>query len=123
MTTTDLRSDEALVLERLERFLVAHDPAAMPREAALGAQFDAGLAWVHFPEGCGGLGVSPKLQGLVGERLAGVGAPQPTVEQMIGVGMGAPTLATYATGAFRERHLRAIFTGEEIWCQLFSEPG
>ena len=41
----------------------------------LGRQFDLGLAWVHFDEGCGGLGVSPKLQSKVAVSLSRVDAP------------------------------------------------
>ncbi len=41
----------------------------------------------------------------------------------IGYGMGAPTLVAHGSDAQRARYLRPLFTGEEIWCQLFSEPG
>jgi alkylation response protein AidB-like acyl-CoA dehydrogenase len=41
----------------------------------------------------------------------------------IGIGMGAPTLLTYGSDETKQRLLRRIFTGEDIWCQLFSEPG
>ena len=37
--------------------------------------------------------------------------------------MGAPTVVTHGTDEQRARYLRPLFTGEEIWCQLFSEPG
>jgi alkylation response protein AidB-like acyl-CoA dehydrogenase len=37
--------------------------------------------------------------------------------------MGAPTIAVHGTKGQKSRHLRPLFTGEEIWCQLFSEPG
>jgi alkylation response protein AidB-like acyl-CoA dehydrogenase len=114
---------EQLVLDRIEQLLAAHDPKSTPPTEFLGAQFDLGLAWVHFPEGHGGLGVSPKLQKLVGERLTNVGAPQAYPRNPIGYGMGAPTVVTHGSDAQRERYLRPLFTGEEVWCQLFSEPG
>ncbi len=41
----------------------------------------------------------------------------------IGFGMGAPTIVTHGTEAQKQRYLRPLFTGEEMWCQLFSEPG
>ncbi len=47
----------------------------------LGAQFDRGLAWVHFPEGNGGLGLNPKLQKLVNERVYAGGRSEPDVPQ------------------------------------------
>ena len=37
--------------------------------------------------------------------------------------MGAPTVVTHGSEAQRQRYLRPLFTGEEVWCQLFSEPG
>ena len=48
------------VVERCEKLLADHRPARHPTVEFLGAQFDAGLAWVHFPEGYGGLGASPQ---------------------------------------------------------------
>ena len=41
----------------------------------------------------------------------------------IGYGMCAPTLVVHGSEAQKERYLRPLFTGEEIWCQMFSEPG
>jgi alkylation response protein AidB-like acyl-CoA dehydrogenase len=113
---------ETLVKERLEQLLAEHDPAGDPT-AFLGAQFDAGLAWVSFPEGSGGLGLAPGHQRAIDDRLKEVGAPSPFPRNPIGYGMGAPTVVTHGSEAQRQRYLRPLFTGEEIWCQLFSEPG
>ena len=88
-----------------------------------GLQFDLGLAWVHFPAGCGGLGLDPDRQLRIDERLAGFGIEDPFLSNPMGVGMVAPTIATHGTEEQRSRYLRPIFTAEEIWCQLFSEPG
>ena len=41
----------------------------------------------------------------------------------IGHGMSAPTVYTHGSDEQKRRYLRPLFTGEEIWCQLFSEPG
>jgi alkylation response protein AidB-like acyl-CoA dehydrogenase len=116
-------TDEQLVNERLEALLAEHDPKSTDAREFLGAQFDAGLAWVHFPEGYGGLGVSPKLQRVVNERIAAAGGPNSYWRNPIGAGMGAPTVVTHGTEEQKQRYLRPLFTGEEIWCQLFSEPG
>jgi alkylation response protein AidB-like acyl-CoA dehydrogenase len=116
-------SDEQQVLERCEELLATHDPASTPVTEFLGAQFDLGLAWVHFPEGHGGLGASPKLQNAVNRRLAQAGAPHPYARNPIGYGMGAPTIVTHGSEQQKRRYLRPLFTGEEVWCQLFSEPG
>jgi len=115
--------DEARVQERCDQLLAEHDPRAEDPVTVLGAQFDLGLAWVHFPEGFGGLGLSPKLQKTVNERLLAAGVPSPYARNPIGHGMGAPTVVTHGSDDQRRRYLRPLFTGEEIWCQLFSEPG
>src|SRR5437899_6821749 len=111
------------VVERAEKLLVDHPPKETPDVEFLGAQFDAGLAWVHFPEGNGGLGVSPDLQGLIDERMAEVGAARDWEHNVIGLGMAAPTIVTHGSDEQKRRYLRPLFTSEEIWCQLFSEPG
>jgi alkylation response protein AidB-like acyl-CoA dehydrogenase len=121
--TTTVASAERLVIERTDQLLAQHDPKATDAATFLGAQYDAGLAWVHFPEGEGGLGVSPGLQTVVNQRLFAAGAPDPVYYNIIGHGMGAPTVAAHATTEQKQRWLRPLFTGEEIWCQLFSEPG
>jgi alkylation response protein AidB-like acyl-CoA dehydrogenase len=119
MTTTDEQRVRAL----LDRLLAEHDPQRESAEVFLGAQYDAGLAWVHFPVGEGGLGLGPGLQGLINTTLRDAGAPTETMRNPIGLGMGAPTVVTYGSEAQKQRYLRPLFTGEEVWCQLFSEPG
>ncbi|MDA0286330.1 MAG: acyl-CoA dehydrogenase family protein [Actinobacteria bacterium] len=89
----------------------------------LGAQFDAGLAWVHFPVSYGGLGASPKHQKIINEAIAAANGPSSYARNPIGYGMCAPTIAQWGTPDQIQRYLRPLFTGEEIWCQLFSEPG
>jgi len=115
--------EEADVLRRVEDLLAAHDPRTTKAVDFLGHQFDAGLAWIHFPLGEGGLGRSPGLQKLVNERLAAAGAPSPNSRNPIGHGMAAPTIVAHGSLAQKARYLRPLFTGAEVWCQLFSEPG
>ncbi|TSD68472.1 acyl-CoA dehydrogenase family protein [Aeromicrobium piscarium] len=110
--------------ERVDDLLFQHDPGRLSTEEFLGARFDAGLAWVHFPEGLGGLGLPRELNAIVEERLAEAGAPAPDASRNgIGLGMAAPTLLAFGTEEQQRRYLRPLFTCEEIWCQLFSEPG
>jgi alkylation response protein AidB-like acyl-CoA dehydrogenase len=124
MPTDVLATDaEELVRTRLEELLAHHDPATTEAAEFAGARYDAGLAWVWFPEGFGGLGVSPDLQGIVERQLREVGAPSEIERNFIGYGMAAPTVVTHGTDEQRRRFLRPLFTCEEIWCQLFSEPG
>jgi hypothetical protein len=52
-------AEEADVQHRVDELLAANPPGRTDRQAFLEGQFDAGLAWVAFPEGCGGLGLAP----------------------------------------------------------------
>lgn len=89
-----------------------------------GEQFDRGLACVHFPEGHGGLGLARKAQAIVDAELASAGRHYHNLSvNPIGIGMGMPTVLTHGSEDMMRRLLRPCFTGEEIWCQLFSEPG
>jgi len=115
--------DAARVDRLVEQLLADFPPGTVDDRAFLGAQFDRGLAWVHLPEGCGGLGVGPQLQQRVVARLQRAGAPFPNPVNLIGLGMVAPTVAAHGTDWQKQRYLRPLFTCEEIWCQLFSEPG
>ena len=125
MTTieSNLTTDEQQVAGLVETLLADFPPRSTSAKIFLGAQFDAGLAWVHFPVGHGGLGLNPKLQKLVNERVFAQGAPHSGARNPIGYGMCGPTVAVWGSEAQKTRYLRPLFTGEEIWCQLFSEPG
>jgi len=96
----------------------------MDRLAFLRARYDAGLAWVSFPAGLGGLGAPRSSQPVVDGEFAAAGAPDNNPLRIgIGLGMAAPTILRHGTDEQRQRFLRPLWTGEEVWCQLFSEPG
>jgi alkylation response protein AidB-like acyl-CoA dehydrogenase len=120
---TETQTDQERVDRLIDELLAEFPPADTPAEIFLGEQFDRGLAWVDWPEGSGGLGLSPQLQRHTGQRLLTAGAPQAAYRNVIGYGMCAPTIVIHGTEAQKRRYLRPLFTGEEIWCQLFSEPG
>jgi alkylation response protein AidB-like acyl-CoA dehydrogenase len=121
MNTTDQAAE---LRERTRTFLAAHDPAATDRLEFLRARFDAGLAWIHFPEGLGGLGLPRPSQAVVDAELRAAGAPDNQPRRIgIGLGMAAPTILRHGTDEQKRRFLRPLWTGEEAWCQLFSEPG
>src|SRR5262249_54558431 len=110
--------------ERVREFLNTHDPAATDRLEFLRARFDAGLAWISFPEGLGGLGAPRAPPPVVDAAFAEAGAPgNDPLRTGIGLGMAAPTILRHGTDEQRRRWLRPLWTGEEVWCQLFSEPG
>lgn len=113
----------ASIDERIDELLREYPPSTTDAATFLGAQFDLGLAWAQFPEGEGGVGGTPADQLRVLQRLARAGAPTAANRNVIGYGMVAPTLVVHGTGEQKRRYLRPLFTGEEIWCQLFSEPG
>src|ERR1700716_3284500 len=97
---------------RLSEFLAEHDPTTSDRLEFLRARFDAGLAWVHYPEGLGGLGAPRAFQDVVDAELAAAGAPGNEPERIgIGLGMAAPTILRFGTDAQKARLLRPLWTG------------
>ncbi|MGW1752032.1 acyl-CoA dehydrogenase family protein [Streptomyces sp. NPDC002092] len=117
-------TDAAELRSRTQELLSAHPPATTDRLDFLKARFDAGLAWVHYPQGLGGLGVPRSLQAVVDAELEAAGAPDNDSRRNgIGLGMAAPTILKYGTEEQKQRYLRPLWIGEEVWCQLFSEPG
>ena len=112
-----------LVQERVDQLLAEADPATTGAHEFRGLQYDLGLAWVHFPEGWGGLGVAPNHQKDVDAALRAARAPGADVTHFFGLTMAGPTVVTHGDEALKGRLLRRMFTGEDSWCQLFSEPG
>jgi alkylation response protein AidB-like acyl-CoA dehydrogenase len=124
MTTTAAASDTGTdrVDALVDQLLAAHDPA--DAIAFRAAQYDLGLAWVWFPVGFGGLGLAPELQRGVDERIRAAGVRADALERNgFGIFLAAPTIAAHADDELKARLLPPLFTGEELWCQLFSEPG
>jgi len=74
-----------------------------------------------WPEEHGGLGVSPKAAGAIGRALSRYRVPR--FNNPVGVDLAGPAIQSWGTDAQKERYLRPIARYEEIWCQLFSEPG
>ena len=127
MSTTEIANTADAGLDEVNR-LVDDLLAACPDPTAdqvrfAGEQFDRGLAWVHFPVGLGGLGLSPKFQPAINNRVFAAGATNPFNRNPMGYGMCGPTIAEWGTPEQKQHYLRRIFTAEDIWCQLFSEPG
>jgi alkylation response protein AidB-like acyl-CoA dehydrogenase len=114
--------DAKLVQEAVGGLVAEFPPATTAAPDFARARFDAGLAWVWFPVGLGGLDVPPALQELATELLTEAGAPEPPANGL-GTGMAGPTVAAHGTDAQRRRWLSRIFCSGEWWCQLFSEPG
>jgi alkylation response protein AidB-like acyl-CoA dehydrogenase len=109
--------------ERVDQLLTQFpDPGAAETIEFRAAQFDLGLAWVHFREGSGGLGIDGSLQAVVEERLKAAGAP-PRNDDYVGMHQAVTAIHAVGTAEQQRRFMRPLFTGEERWCQFFSEPG
>lgn len=117
-------SENALVDAVVDELVSDHPPTDTPDAEFWGAQYDRGLAWAWHPEGFGGLGLSRRHQTRINQRLVEAGASIANRRtNLLGIAMGAGVLDTHATEEQKRRWLRPMFTNEEIWCQLFSEPG
>ncbi len=81
---------------------------------------DAGFAAITWPKQWGGRGGSPIEQVIYNQEEANYAVPRGVFE--IGLGMCIPTLMAYGSPAQFERYVRPALRGEEVWCQLFSEP-
>ena len=129
MGTTDAKhvlmtdSDQTRVDHLVDELLEKHPPATSEPEDIWGAQYDLGLAWVWHDEGFGGLGLDRRFQSHINQRLEAAGAStENRLRNLLGIGMGAGVLSAHATREQKERWLRPMFTTEDIWCQMFSEP-
>jgi alkylation response protein AidB-like acyl-CoA dehydrogenase len=98
------------------------DEAAFVAEAKAWQRrlFDAGWAGITWPEEYGGRGLSQVHQIVWSQESARYDLP--TEIFSIGLGMGGPTVLTWGTPEQKERWLRPMLRGQEIWCQMFSEP-
>ncbi len=144
MSITATERDEAATEEdgfraRVGAFLATHAPrrdgegtsyesrAARSEAAGLerarayqAALYDAGLAALTWPKEFGGQGLPSRYQTVFNEESADY--DQPVSPFIIGFGMCIPTVLAHGTEAHKQRFVRPAARGEEIWCQLFSEP-
>ncbi len=126
-----LSDGEQAFRDEVRAWLEAHveeapEFASFDDEFAWGRRWQATLAdgrWVgiHWPAEYGGRGASALEVAIFNLEYARSRAPQPV--NRTGVNLVGPTLLRHGSDAQRGRWLPAILTAEEIWCQLFSEPG
>jgi alkylation response protein AidB-like acyl-CoA dehydrogenase len=81
---------------------------------------EAGLAGVTWPPEYGGRGLGPMGEVTINQELST--AQVPGILDVIGIGMLGPCLIAHGTEAQKSRHLGPMLHGDEVWCQLFSEP-
>ena len=101
------------------------EPAGLEEKAAFWRQwqrmlYDAGLAGLTWATEYGGQGLDERMRAIFGEECDLAGAPERL--NIIGEDFCGPTIAHFGTDAQKQRLLKPILTGDEIWCQLFSEP-
>jgi alkylation response protein AidB-like acyl-CoA dehydrogenase len=82
---------------------------------------EAGLAGVTWPIELGGRGLGPIEQVTVNQEIGRVGVPG--VLDVIGIGMLGPAIIAHGNDEQKGRYLGPMLHGDEVWCQLFSEPG
>lgn len=83
--------------------------------------YDGGYVGVTWPTQYGGAGGTIMQQAIVNEELARAGVAG--LPNHVGVGMCGPTVMAHGSEDQKSRYLRRLLRGDDIWCQLFSEPG
>ncbi len=126
-----LNAEELEFRDEVRRWLGANVDLP-PSFSSLDAEFEWGRVWqarlaadrwvgIHWPEAYGGRGASPLQVAIFNMEYARSGAPQPVNRN--GINHVGPTLLAHGTEAQKRRWLPRILDAQEIWCQLFSEPG
>lgn len=116
----------------LKEWLAKNPPPKSTRDSSLDSFIRVGREWqkslskgqyvgVHWPKEYGGRGLTLVEEAVVQEELVRARAPQ--LLGLFGLTMVGPVLIRHGTDAQKSRYLSKILSGEEIWCQGFSEPG
>ena len=133
MAVADVSSNAATSDYRtsVRAWLSAHAPAPAAGTSAeeqlrrskefQAALYDAGYSGITWPKEVGGQGLGQAEQQAFADEAAAFDLP--LYPFVIGMGMCGPTIVDLGTPEQRERYLRPLLRGDEIWCQLFSEPG
>ncbi len=113
-------SDQVSLLP--ERTLEEEEAELTAARAWAQLRFDAGFSWIAGPVAYGGRGLTRDHQRLYDSLEARFDTP-PMTAYGIGLGMVAPTILAHATDEVKDLYLRALWRGDIVACQLFSEPG
>ena len=130
----NLTAEEQAFRDELRQWLSSNVPVPWPREqisednqgywdhlrAWQRQLFDGGWAGVSWPQEFGGRGASPIQTSIFLAEIARARTPQQV--GVIGEALVGPTIMVAGTEAQKERFLKRILTGEDIWCQGYSEP-
>jgi alkylation response protein AidB-like acyl-CoA dehydrogenase len=124
-----LSPSEESFRDELRSWLEENHPGEEPSGDEAGFEFRrewqkqlhaAGYAGLSWPEEFGGRGATLVEQAIYGEEMARAKAPSPA--NVLGLAMGGPVVIAHGTDEQKRRYLEPILSGEEIWCQGFSEP-
>jgi alkylation response protein AidB-like acyl-CoA dehydrogenase len=125
-----LSDSEAAFRDEVRAWLEQNSPGPAPqgdddaeftfRRAWQKKMHEAGWAGLSWPEDYGGKGATLIEQSIFNEELARSGAPLPA--NVLGLVMGGPVVIAHGSEEQKQRYLDPILSGEEIWCQGFSEP-
>jgi len=124
-----LSPSEQAFRDEFREWLDVNHPGQAPAGDEEGFQFardwqrqlhEGGWAAVHWPKEYGGRGATLIEQAIFYEEM--VLAKAPRMANILGLAMGGPVVITHGTEAQKQRYLEPIMSGEEIWCQGFSEP-
>jgi len=112
--------DDMALFEEADREQELADLAADKKWRA--ARYDAGLGWITGPKQYGGRDLTPDHERLYASLEAGYDIPAGG-SFMVGLGVVAPTILAHAPDHVQQRYLPAMYRGDVVGCQLFSEPG
>ncbi len=96
------------------------DDAIAARRAWQARLTEGGLNGTTWPAEFGGQGLGPLHQVVTNQEIGAAGVPG--ILDVIGVGMLGPTIIAHGAQEQKERYLLPMLRGDEVWCQLFSEP-
>ncbi|HEX6603019.1 MAG TPA: acyl-CoA dehydrogenase family protein [Solirubrobacterales bacterium] len=126
-----LSPSEEQFRDELRAWLEDNDPGPEPEGEGLDAVVgfrrdwqrklhDAGWAGISWPSEYGGRGATMIEQAIFSQEMARADVPPPA--NVLGLAMGGPVVIAHGTEEQKQRYLEPILSGEEIWCQGFSEP-
>jgi alkylation response protein AidB-like acyl-CoA dehydrogenase len=124
-----LSAQEKAFRDEVRSWLAEHNPGREPAGDEAAFEFrrswqrtlrEGGYVGLSWPKDYGGRGATLIEQAIFNEEL--VRAQAPSMANVLGIAMGGPTVIAHGTEEQKRRYLPPILSGEEIWCQGFSEP-
>ena len=123
LSVEDFRAEVEAYFADTENITLDPSLTGMARAQAFQSRlFDAGLAAINYPTAFGGRGLTADHAQAYAEVTRGK-IPRETSVFGIGIGMALPTIRDFGSDELKQRFLGPGLRGEEIWCQLYSEPG